>query len=228
MPVPPSRSVSVYGPCSPSSPANCMRWNSPCALAAAAEPRNAPLVHSPRTPCTRRSSRPNSPAVNVSGTSPRLAARCGALSSMSTRSSDCRSCVLPAADSGRLRSVSTPVSSTPGASVPLTARSSDWRSAASCDEPNSTATVLLPVTASAAPPGGCARSRPVDGRATAAAAPVSAGAGPAGVTCGAGAYTWRANDCGGGSTSQHVRTHSDSPGARSVSTRRSPRSGSIR
>ncbi len=73
----------------------------------------------------------------------------------------------PAADSGVLWSDSTPVSSTPGASVPVTDRSSDWRSVASCVEPNSTASVLLPVSASVAPGGAPDGSRAVDARAVA-------------------------------------------------------------
>ncbi len=96
----------------------------------------------------------------------------------------------PAADSGVSRSERSPVNSTPGATCPLTERSSDCRNAASCAEPNSTAMVLLPVTASAAPAGAAPGSRAVAGRVLAAssgwAAPLSGVPGTR-----AGRYTWR-------------------------------------
>ncbi len=103
--------------------------------------------------------------------SPSAALPCGALSSISTRSNDCRPCVVPVADSGRLRSESTPVSWTPGARLPLTARSSDWRRKASWLEPKSTASVLLPLTTRAAPEGAASGSRAVAGRAATAPRP---------------------------------------------------------
>jgi hypothetical protein len=72
--------------------------------------------------------------------------------------------LLPVAVSGVLRSESTPVSSTPGASVPLTVRSSDWRRNASWSEPKSTAIVLFPWMASPTPGGASLVERAIPGR----------------------------------------------------------------
>ena len=95
---------------------------------------------------------------------------CGAFSSMSSRSSDCRSRVLPAAVSGVLRSERAPVGSTPGASVPLTDRSSDLAQEGVRLEPNSIAMVLLPVSVSEAPAGSGDALPAVAGRGIGAAA----------------------------------------------------------
>ena len=100
----------------------------------------------------------------LSGTSPSDAPPCGALSSISRRSSERRSWVAPAVVSGVFRSESTPVSSTSGASVPLTVRSSDCLRKASCCEPNSTAMVLLPASESEVPEGAFVGERAVVGR----------------------------------------------------------------
>ena len=72
--------------------------------------------------------------------------------------------MLPLAVSGVFRSESTPVSSTPGASVPLIARSRLCRRNASWAEPNSTAIVLLPEMLSEAPAGASVGSRCTAGR----------------------------------------------------------------
>ena len=70
----------------------------------------------------------------------------------------------PAALSGVLRSESAPVSSTPGASVPVTAKSSDWRRKASWLEPKSTARLLLPERVRSVPAAASWGTRPVTGR----------------------------------------------------------------
>ena len=148
-----------------------------------------------------------------------------AVSWSSTRSKDWSPWVAPVEPSGRLRSESTPVSWMPGASVPLTLRSSDWRSMASWLDPKSTASVLLPLSTSAAPAGATPGSRPVAGRGTVAGAPEGAAALSA-VACGAGRALSSWSESGGGASSQHAATSSVSPGTMSRSTRSSPRSGS--